>query len=61
MKADEPLLFIDYVDNEFQKGKEYRDENFIIPPSLFEIAEPLISIEISYCELNEIKSKQFLK
>ena len=28
---------------------------------LFEIAKPLIFIKIPYCELNEIKSKHFLK
>ena len=28
---------------------------------MFEIAEPLIFVEIPYCELNEIKSKHFLK
>ena len=30
MKADYPLLFINSVVNEFQKGKECGDENFII-------------------------------
>ena len=38
-----------------------RDESFIIPPSLFEITKPFIFVEIPYCELNEIKSKCFLK
>ena len=33
----------------------------IIPPTLFEITKPFIFVEISYCELNEIKSKYFLK
>ena len=28
---------------------------------MFEIAKPLIFVEIPYCELNEIKSKHFLK
>ena len=60
-KADYPLRFINSVVNEFQKGKECGDESFIIPTSLFEIAEPLIFVEIPYCELNEIKSKHFLK
>ena len=35
MKADCPLLFIDSVINEFQKGKECGDESFLIPTSLF--------------------------
>ena len=61
MKADYPLRFINSVVNEFQKGKEYGDESFIIPTSLLEIAKPLIFVEIPYYELNEIKSKHFLK
>ena len=69
MKADYLLCFINRivscfinrVVNEFQKGKECGDESFIIPHSLLEIAKPSIFIEISYCELKEIKSKYFLK
>ena len=34
---------------------------FIIPPDLSGIDETFIFIEISCCELNEIKSKYFLK
>ena len=61
LKADYSLHFINSVFNEFQKDKECGDESFIIPTSLFEIAKPLIFVEIPYCELNEIKSKHFLK
>ena len=61
MKPDYPLRFINSAVNEFQKGKECGDESFIIPTSLFEIAKPFIFVEIPYCELNEIKSKHFLK
>ena len=61
MNADYSLCFINSVVNEFQKGKEYGDESFIIPPSLFEITKSFIFVEIPYCELNEIKSKHFLK
>ena len=61
MKVDYPLRFINSVVNEFQKGKECGDESFIIPPSLFEITKHFILAEILYCELNEIKSKHFLK
>ena len=60
-KADYLMRFINSVVNEFQKGKECGDESFIIPPSLFEITKPFIFVEIPYCELNEIKSKHFLK
>ena len=61
MKADYPLRFINSVVNEFQKGKECGGESFIIPASLFETAKLLIFFEITFCELNEIKSKHFLK
>ena len=60
MKADYPLRFINSVVNEFQKGKECGDESFIIPTSLFEIV-CFIFVEVPYYELNEIKSKHFLK
>ena len=55
MKTDYLLLFINSVINEFEKGKEHGDENFIIPPNLFEITKPFISIEIPYFEFNEVK------
>ena len=61
MRADYPLRFINNIVNEFQKGKECGDESFIIAPSLFEITKHFILVEIPYCELNEIKSKHFLK
>ena len=47
--------------NEFQKGKKCGDESFIVPPSFLEITKRFIFVEIPYCELNEIKSKHFLK
>ena len=43
--ADYPLSFIESAVNEFQKSKEYKDENFIISPTLFEIAKTFISVE----------------
>ena len=62
MKADYPLRFINSVVNEFEKGKEFGDENFIVATSLFEIAKLLLRfVEIPYCELNEIKWKHFMK
>ena len=53
--------FITSAVNEFQKMKECGDESCIILPSLFEITKPFNSIEIPYCELDEIKSKYFFK
>ena len=61
MNADYQLRFTSSVVNEFQKGKEYGDESFIIPLSLFEIRKPVIFVEILYCKLNEINSNHFLK
>ena len=46
MKADYPLRFINSVINEFRKGKEWGDETFIIPATLFEITKPFIFAEI---------------
>ena len=56
-----PLRFINSVVNEFENGKECGHENFVILHTLFEITKPFIFVEIPYCELNEIKSKYFLK
>ena len=61
MKDDYQLRFINSVVNEFQRGKVCGDESFIIPPTLFEIIKPFIFVEIIYLEMNEIKSKHFLK
>ena len=55
------MRFINILVNEFQKGKECGDESFTIQTSFFEIVKPLIFVEIPYCELNEMKSKHFLK
>ena len=41
--------------------KECGDKYFIIQPSLFEITKPFIYLETTYCQLNEIKLKHFLK
>ena len=51
MKADHPLRFINSEFNEFQRSNECGDESFIIPPTLFKITKPFISIEIPYYEL----------
>ena len=61
MKADYPLRFISSVVNEFQKCKECLDESFLNPAALSAITKFFIFLEIPYCELNEIKSKHFLK
>ena len=60
-KADYLLRFISRLINEFQKGKDHGNESFIILLAWFGITKPFISIERPYCELDEIKSKHFLK
>ena len=60
-KSDYPLRFINRKINEFWKGKYHGDERFLIPPNLFGIPTPFISIEIPYCQLKKYKSKHFLK
>ena len=60
------MRFINSVIDEFQKGKDYADESFVISPNLFGITKPFISIVSHqtfqpYCEVNEIKSEHFLK
>ena len=45
----------------YKRVKDHRDVSFIIPLDLFRITRPFISIGIPYCELNETKSKHFLK
>ena len=38
-----------------------KDESFIIPPNMFTVKKQFLLLEISYCEQNEIASKQFIK
>ena len=52
MKADYPLRFINSVVNEFQKGKECGDENFIIYYNF------IISYSLKYPTVNWMKLNQ---
>ena len=60
-KTDFPTKFIDSV----IKGLEYNERNkdqqddFIIPPYLFEKHKPRIVVKISFCELNEKRVSTF--
>ena len=58
-KAGYLLRFSNSIINEFQKGKDHRDESFIILPDLFRITKPFVSIEIPYFELNELNQNSF--
>ena len=53
MKADYQLRFIKSVVNETEKGKECAEESFIIPTSLFEIANSLKYPTVNGMELNQ--------
>ena len=54
------LRFIKSATKQFsQKFSEVGD--FIISPSLFEIANKIVLVEIPYCPKNEASSKRFIK
>ena len=55
-KANYILCFNNTVVNEFQKGKECRDESFIIPTSLFELQN--FSYSLKYPTVNWMKLNQ---
>ena len=61
IKDHHVLPSINNVINQYWMDKKDGDQSFIILPGLLEIAKNFISIQILYCELNEIKSKIFLK
>ena len=62
LNADYPIKFIDNVINQFQSAQEEKNNNeeYLIPPFLFEEPKETIMIEIPYCEQNEITSKRFI-
>ena len=57
IQADYPFRVI----NELQSAKALGNESFIIPTDFHGITKPFKYIEIPFCKLNEIKSKQFLR
>ena len=67
IKADYPNPFINSVINQY-KNKSNREtqelddnDDFIIPPYLFETEKQFILLKLPFCELNEQKSKDFIK
>ena len=62
-KADYPLRFINSIINKFQddSNNDDQEESFIIPPYMFEESKSFLLLELPYCELNESKSKTFIK
>ena len=65
IKADYPKPFVNSVINQHSnKAKEQQIDNeddYIIPPYLFEEEKPFILLKLPFCEQNEVKSKDFIK
>ena len=65
IKADYPKPFVNSVINQYSnKAKEQQIDNeddYIIPPYLFEEEKPFILLKLPFCEQNEVKSKDFIK
>ena len=65
IKADYPRPFVNSVINQYKdKTKEQQIDNeddYIIPPYLFEEEKPFILLKLPFCEQNEVKSKDFMK
>ena len=65
IKADYPRPFVNSVINQYKdKTKEQQIDNeddYIIPPYLFEEEKPFILLKLPFCEQNEVKSKDFIK
>ena len=59
-KAGYPFRFVNSIVNQFSSTYEAED-SFIIPPNFFEDEKPFILIEIPFCDLNERKSKDFVR
>ena len=63
IKADYPIPFANSVISQYNnKSKEQQIDNeddYIIPPYLFEEEKPLILLKLPFCEQNEAKIKRF--
>ena len=60
LTADYPQKFVTSVIRNFENDK-IENVEYIIPPGLFDIAKPVIIIEVSFCTKNEVSSKQFMR
>ena len=58
LAADYPRKFLE-SNFENDKVQSVEDDN-IIPQGFFDIAQPVIIVEVSFCAKNEVSSKQFL-
>ena len=65
IKADYPRPFVNSVINQYNnKTKEQQIDNendYIIPPYLFEQEKLFVLLKWPFCEQNEVKSKYFIK
>ena len=61
LAANYPHRFFNSVINTFIEKENKKEEECWIPQNFFEIAKPVILIEIPFCVKNEIASKQFIK
>ena len=65
MKADYPRSFVNSVtslyNNKIKEQKIDNDEDYIIPPYLFEHKKPFILLKLLFREQNELKPKDFIE
>ena len=62
LAAGYPQKFVKSVVHNFENDKvESVKDDYIIPPGFFDIAEPVIIVEVSFCTKNEVSSKLFLR
>ena len=55
------MRFINSVIHEFTTAQTNEDNEFIIPPWLFEVKKNIVPVEIPYRLKNDSSSKQFIK
>ena len=64
-KANFPQRFINSVvaqfnNSTYDNNERNEEDEMIIPPQLFEIAEKMLFLRLPFCEANENRSKSFL-
>ena len=59
--AGYPIRFVNTVIHESTTTETNEDNEFIIPPLLFEVKKKIVLVEILCCLKNESSSKQFIK
>ena len=62
LAADYPQKFVESVNRNFENDKiESVEDDYIIPLGFFDIAKPVIIIEVPFCTKNEVSSKEFMR